>query len=112
MAFGPQYGPVTAKQVEDVIRAYALLLDRALPAGVYNLASGIGRRIGDVLDALIARAKVDVAVEVDAQRLRPTDRGVGSAALLSRLTGWAPRVPFETTLERVFSDWSRRVRDA
>ena len=50
-----------------------------MPAGVYNLASGVGRRVGDVLDALIERAGVDVTVEIDPERFRPTDRGVGDA---------------------------------
>lgn len=98
--------------VEDVIRAYGQLLDASVPAGVYNLASGQGRRVGDVLDALIARAGVDVSVEIDPARFRPTDRGVGDATRLQRATGWRPGIPFETTLDRVFSDALQRARGA
>lgn len=98
--------------VEDVVRAYGQLLDASVPVGVYNLASGVGRRVGDVLDALIERAGVDVTVEIDAERFRPTDRGVGDATRLRRATGWAPAVPFETTLDRVFNAAAQRARGA
>lgn len=96
--------------VEDVVLAYVQLLDRHVPAGVYNLASGVGRRIGDVLDALLELAGIAPAIEVDPARFRPTDHGIGDASRLRRATGWAPRVPFEVTLERVWRDWRERAR--
>jgi GDP-4-dehydro-6-deoxy-D-mannose reductase len=94
--------------VEDVVQAYASLLDPRVPAGAYNVASGEGRRIGDLLDALIERAGVDVEVRIEPEYHRPTDRGVGDATRLRRATDWSPRVPFATTLDRVFSDAARR----
>jgi GDP-4-dehydro-6-deoxy-D-mannose reductase len=96
--------------VDDVVAAYLRLLDPRVPAGVYNLASGVGRRVGDALDALLALAGIAPAIEVDPARLRPTDHGVGDATRLRRATGWVPRVPFEITLERVWRDWRLRVR--
>jgi nucleoside-diphosphate-sugar epimerase len=96
--------------VEDVATAYLRLLDPRVPAGVYNLASGVPRRIGDALDALLARAGIAPAIEVDPARFRPTDHGVGDASRLRFATGWEPRVPFEVTLERVWQDWRQRVR--
>lgn len=96
--------------VGDVVRAYLALLDPAVPAGVYNVASGHGRRVGDLLEGLRRRAGVDVRVETDPARYRPTDRGVGDADKLRRATDWAPQVPFEDTLDRVFSDAAQRSR--
>ncbi|MGH0030697.1 MAG: NAD-dependent epimerase/dehydratase family protein [Myxococcota bacterium] len=96
--------------VDDVVRAYAALLSRDVPAGVYNVASGVGRRIGDVLDALAALAGVTPRVEVAAERFRPTDHGVGDAGRLHDACGWSPEIPFETTLSRVMDDWRERVR--
>ncbi len=98
--------------VEDVVEAYLRLLDPEVPAGVYNLASGVGRRVGDVLDALILRAGTRPRVEVDTERFRPTDHAVGDASRLRAATGWAPRVPLRVTLDRLFTDWSRRVHAA
>jgi len=98
--------------VEDVVEAYLRLLDPAVPAGVYNLASGVGRRVGDALDALIERSGTQPRVDVEPQRFRPTDHAVGDSGRLREITGWAPRVAFDVTLDRLFDDWTRRVRDA
>lgn len=93
--------------VRDVVRAYAALVKRGAPGRVYNVASGVARPIRSVLDALIARARVPVHVEVDPTRLRPHDtpRVVGNAARLQRDTGWRPEIPFEQTLDDLLDYW-------
>jgi len=101
--------------VRDVCAAYALMLARwdALPNGAaLNIASGQARRVGDVLDALIARAGITARVEEAAAALRPTDllRSVGDASRARALLGWAPRMPWETTLDDILADWRHRVR--
>jgi GDP-4-dehydro-6-deoxy-D-mannose reductase len=84
--------------VDDVVDAYQRLLDRGVPADTYNVASGVGRRIGDLLDALIELAGARCAIEVDPARVRPTDTAVGDASRLRAVTGWEPRVPWIETL--------------
>lgn len=77
--------------VEDVVAAYRLLLDRGQRAEVYNIASGQGRSIRSLLEELANLAKLPLRVEVDTERLRPTDIPVliGSARKLGAL-GWSP----------------------
>lgn len=94
--------------VDDVVGAYLRLLDRSVPAAVYNVASGVGRSVREVLGALlalvgVAESKVEIAVE--ASRWRPTDHAVGDAGRLRGATGWAPRVPFEETLGSLAAGW-------
>ena len=45
------------------------------------------------------------------QRVRPVDIPVlsGDASRLRALTGWAPTVPFQQSLEDVLADWRQRV---
>ncbi|MDB5371211.1 MAG: NAD-dependent dehydratase [Roseomonas sp.] len=100
--------------VRDVCSAYAMALQAAPelpPASVFNVASGTLRRIGDVLDALLARSRVAVRVEEDATRLRPTDvpRTAGDAGLLRRRLGWTPETSWDKTLDDVLADWRGRV---
>jgi hypothetical protein len=83
--------------VRDVVDAYRRLLDRGVPAGVYNVASGVGRRVGELLDTLIELSGVRCAVEVDPDRVRPTDAAVGDASRLRVATGWEPRTPWRET---------------
>lgn len=104
--------------VRDVVRAYWALLDRAPAAvaagGVFNVCSGRGRRIRDLLDTLLAHAKGEVEIRVDKERLRPSDvpAQIGDPARLRALTGWEPRIPLEESLRDLLEDWRNRVRTA
>jgi nucleoside-diphosphate-sugar epimerase len=95
--------------VGDVVEAYALLLDRAAAPAAYNVASGVGLRIGDLLERLMRIMGVRAELALEPARLRPLDRSVGDAGRLRRATGWSPRIPLERTLASLASDWRRRV---
>ncbi len=102
--------------VRDVVRAYWALLDRAGEAGgrVFNVCSGRGLKIHDLLDTLLARAQVKVEIRVDKDRLRPSDvpAQVGDPSRLKALTGWEPHIPLEQSLGELLDDWRARVRSA
>jgi GDP-4-dehydro-6-deoxy-D-mannose reductase len=86
--------------VRDVVRAYRLLLDPAVPAGTYNVASGRSVTMEHVVELLTGLARVPVRVERDESRVRPADiaRLCGDAAKLRAATGWEPAIPLEQTL--------------
>ncbi len=87
--------------VDDVVRAYLAVLERGA-VGPFNVASGTGRRIGDLLDRLLEVAGVRPEIVVDPARVRPTDCSVGNSGRLQRATGWQPTISFEQTLRRMF----------
>jgi len=98
--------------VQDVCAAYGAALEAGgASGGAYNIASGIPRRIGDILAALIARSPVTPAVEVESVRLRPTDveRVAGNPTRAHRELDWAPVVSWDETLDTVLNDWRIRV---
>ena len=97
--------------VRDVVRAYVDLMDRGTPQTIYNVASGVGRSIRSMLDALLARATVKVRVEIDPDRLRPHDvpRLVGDFGRLRKATGWEPSIPIEQTLDDLLDYWRQHV---
>jgi GDP-4-dehydro-6-deoxy-D-mannose reductase len=86
--------------VRDVCRAYGLLLDAAVPAGTYNIASGKTVKMADVVELLVGLARVPVRVERDESRVRPADipRLSGDPSKLQTATGWEPEIPLEQTL--------------
>jgi GDP-4-dehydro-6-deoxy-D-mannose reductase len=100
--------------VRDVVRAYWMLLDRGEGGTAYNVCSGQGRRIRDLLDTLLAASTARVDVQVDPARLRPSDVPVqvGDASRLRAATGWEPRIPLERTLSDLLDDWRARVARA
>ena len=100
--------------VQDVCAAYieAICRVETLPTGaVFNLASGRLRSLRDILDALLART--GLIVQLDEARLvpRPNDlrRTACSAEAARRTLGWAPRVPWEQTLDNIVIDWRART---
>jgi GDP-4-dehydro-6-deoxy-D-mannose reductase len=97
--------------VRDVVRAYWMLLDGGVPGEVYNVCSGRGLRLGELLDRLIALSGLRVAVHVDASRLRPVDAPVlvGDPGRLRAATGWEPTVPLARTLGDLLDHWRERV---
>ncbi|MDX2166364.1 MAG: GDP-mannose 4,6-dehydratase [Deltaproteobacteria bacterium] len=86
--------------VRDVVAAYVAIAERGARGAVYNVCSGVGRSVREVLDALIGLVGVPVEVTVDTTRLRPADVPalVGDASALHAATGWAPRIAWEQTL--------------
>jgi GDP-4-dehydro-6-deoxy-D-mannose reductase len=98
--------------VEDVVEAYLRLLDPEVPAGPYNVASGKGTSIRELLDTLLANTPIRPEVEVDRSRWRPADTSVGSAERLAKATRWAPTVPFPETLRSLLEAWREAVSTA
>jgi GDP-4-dehydro-6-deoxy-D-mannose reductase len=86
--------------VRDVCRAYRLLLDPAVAAGTYNVATGRSVPMERVVELLVGLARVPVQVERDENRLRPADiqKLCGDASKLRAATGWQPEIPLEQTL--------------
>jgi len=98
--------------VDDVIDAYCRLIDPKVADGAYNVASGAGIRVGDLLDRLLEQAELknQVRISVDPARFRPTDRAVGDSGKLRDATGWCPRVDLGATLAELLDDWRARHR--
>lgn len=96
--------------VRDIVRGYWRLLQAGRPGEVYNLGSGRGTRVRDLLDGLLALSPVRVTVRVRSERVRPERRyKVASIAKAWRDCGWAPKVPLARTLADILEDWRRRA---
>jgi GDP-4-dehydro-6-deoxy-D-mannose reductase len=97
--------------VRDVVRAYWLLLEQGEAGAVYNVCTGRGRRIRELLETLLARTDARVEVRVDPERLRPSDvpAQVGDPSRLRAATGWEPGIPLEQTLADLLDDWRQRI---
>lgn len=91
--------------VRDVVDAYCRLLDPGVPPGVYNVASGRGVAVREILDTLIELAGVSPEIEVDASRYRPTDQRIGDASRLRKATGWSPAIDLRDTLAGMLDFW-------
>jgi GDP-4-dehydro-6-deoxy-D-mannose reductase len=100
--------------VRDVANAYDLVmknLERLESGTILNIASGIPRRISDILASLVARSRVEISVEQDPARQRSGDLPilVGDASRARRLLHWTPEHSFEDTLTALLNDCRARA---
>lgn len=100
--------------VRDVVEAYGAALEavpRLPPGAVFNLASGTPRRMGTILDQLLAKARLPIRIEQDPARMRPSEvaRICGAATAARTAFGWQPAISFDATLDAVLADWRGRV---
>ncbi len=97
--------------VRDTVVAYYLALEKGIPGEVYNIATGKGYRIREMLDILLSIARAKVTVEPDPKRMRPSDVEllIGDPAKLERETGWTRRYSFEQTMNDLLEYWRARV---
>ena len=93
--------------VRDTVRAYLAMMEGAQPGTPYNVCSGRAIRIGDLVDLFRSRARVEVTIEQDPSRMRPSDepRLCGSHERLSRDTGWTPGIALERTVDDLLGWW-------
>ena len=97
---------------EDVARALWLLLEHGSAGEVYNLCFGEATRIGDIVDLVQAKGRIDTTVTVDPDRLRPTDEPilVGDNGRLRAATGWEPRIGMEQIVQEILDYWRQRLQ--
>ncbi|MEA3431915.1 MAG: GDP-mannose 4,6-dehydratase [candidate division WOR-3 bacterium] len=95
--------------VRDMVRGYWFALTKGTPGEVYNICSGVGRTIGEILSMLISLAGVKVDVKVDERRLRPSDILclIGDSTKFKTATGWQPKIAFEKTLQDLLDFWRK-----
>jgi GDP-4-dehydro-6-deoxy-D-mannose reductase len=95
--------------VRDMVRAYWLAVTKAKPGEVYNIATGKGIHIREMLDLVLSFSRVKVRTEVDPARLRPSDVEIliGDSSKFRADTGWEPRIPFEQTVRDLLDYWRK-----
>ncbi len=77
--------------VSDVVAAYISLCQRGAPGEAYNVASGTGWSVQQILDRVLARAGVQATPVEDPSLVRSVDVPVliGDSHKLQRATGWS-----------------------
>jgi len=95
--------------VRDVVRAYYILLKKGKKAEVYNVCSGRGIMLKDIISKMSTLLQLDIEIEKDPSRIRPNEnkKMQGSYDKLKTDLGWEPRIPFDTTLADIIRYWQQ-----
>ena len=86
--------------VRDVVRAYHLLLTKGKKGEVYNICSGQGITLREVVDLIAEEAGVTVSTKTNPAFVRPSDNmeNVGSAYKIESELGWKREDAFRQTI--------------
>jgi GDP-4-dehydro-6-deoxy-D-mannose reductase len=96
--------------IRDALKAIWLLAEKGNPGEVYNICSGKGYKIKEVLNHLLSLSKEKIAVHHDSRKIRPMDEPVyiGDNFKICAL-GWKPEIPLSKTLSDILDYWRRRI---
>uniref|UniRef100_A0A7C4TGH0 NAD-dependent epimerase/dehydratase family protein n=1 Tax=candidate division WOR-3 bacterium TaxID=2052148 RepID=A0A7C4TGH0_UNCW3 len=97
--------------VRDVILAYKLAIERCSGNDVYNISSGSGYTLAEVIEKFKKVARVKFEIKIDPARIRKTDIPVliGNGEKFSKKTGWQPRIAIDKTVEDLLNYWRAKI---
>ncbi len=97
--------------VRDVVAAYIALADQGDPGEAYLICSGQPVSIHYLLHALSDLAQVEVEIQYDPARMRPSDVAClyGSYAKIEHQAGWQPHIHLRQSLSDVLDEWVERI---
>lgn len=97
--------------VRDMVTAFPLLLEKGIRGEAYNAGRGETYQMQDLLDRLLALARVRVEVRQRPEPTRKADTAVtwADTRKLRAATGWMPRIPLEQTLADILDEWRQNT---
>lgn len=97
--------------VRDIVSAYLLLLQKSPSHEIYNVGSGHGYLLDDLVTLFVSLAAKDIEIQVDPARIRPVDIPslIADISKLQSVTRWEPKIPMEQTL-RDLLEYTRKHR--
>jgi GDP-4-dehydro-6-deoxy-D-mannose reductase len=96
--------------VRDVVDAYFRLLQQGVKGEIYNVCSGQGRSLREILANMIDYLKIRVDLRVDPALLRPQEikQVIGSNDKLKKATGWVIKYPLKNSLVDMLNYWREK----
>jgi len=98
--------------VRDIVRGYWLALEKGKLGEVYNIGSGQGITIQQVLDMFLEISGISAEIVINAERFRPSDVPilVCDYSKFKKQTDWKPEIEFKQTLVDLLDYWRRKLR--
>jgi len=98
--------------VRDVASAYYKLLTLGEKGEVYNVCSGMGWSLREIIDKICSLLEVHVHIVPDAGLFRPDDNRViiGANEKLKKAVQWQPEYSLEETLQEMIIYWKNQMK--
>lgn len=95
--------------VKDVVRAYRMIVESDNCNQIYNVGSGNAYSLEDMLTYIIGLSDQNIEIEVDQNRIRPTDQPVicCDRSLIGKELGWEPQYNVYDALKEMYEYYAR-----
>ena len=93
--------------VRDVVSAYYILLNYGISGEIYNICSGKGFSLKEMIDKICNILDVDISIKLDPQLIRPNDNKIiiGSNEKMSATHGWERQYSLDDSLKDMVRFW-------
>ena len=93
--------------VKDVVRAYRMIVESDNCNQIYNVGSGNAYSLEDMLTYIIGLSDQNIEIEVDQNRIRPTDQPVicCDRSLIGKELGWEPQYNVYDALREMYESY-------
>lgn len=93
--------------VRDVVRAYWLLLKNGVKGELYNVCSGNGHRLSELIDMIGNIMGIHIQAKPNPEYIRPGDNQIiiGDKSKLASLLSWKPQYKLQDTLRDMITDY-------
>ena len=97
--------------VRDVVKAYYLLLKKGKSGEVYNICSGNGIVLKDIVSKMSEILNLSVETKTNPALIRPNEnkKVIGSYQKLKNEFGWQPEISIEKSLEDIINYWQNEI---
>jgi GDP-4-dehydro-6-deoxy-D-mannose reductase len=109
---GDLMATIDVTDVQDIAPIVVLALESGVPGEAYNLGSGVGTSLNEILKTLLLFSQIKMEVTVDLELLRTYERRPLEADIskLQELTGGnAPRFDAAFSVSRMLDHWRKQV---
>ena len=89
--------------VRDAVDAYWQILTKGNAGEIYNVCTGSGIRIKNIIMHIAKYLGVDPVIEVDNSLIRPTDNSViiGDNSKITKYFNWKPRIALQESINDI-----------
>lgn len=93
--------------VRDMVQAYLLATEHCQRNEIYNIGTGVGHSISDIIDVFRTLTKADLPVRVGEERARAGDVPVliADATKFKLSTNWEPKISLVDSLRDILNYW-------
>jgi GDP-4-dehydro-6-deoxy-D-mannose reductase len=93
--------------VRDVVKAYYQLFKTGAKGEIYNICSGKGISLKEVIDKMTHILGIDIQYKVDPRLVRPSDNRIiiGSNEKIKSNVGWVNEISLDKSLEDIITYW-------